>query len=243
MHVLITNHALRTRGGSELYTRDLAIGLRARGVTVSVYSPLNGEVAAEIARQGILVCSDLDEIRGTPDLIHGHHDIQTIAALCRFPTTPAIFVCHGVDPWQEMPPIHPAIARYYAVGPLTADHIRTTARVSGDQITIIPNWVDTDRVVQKASLSATPREALVVSNAHYDKGAIEVACQSRGIRLRRFGRGFGQSSAQLEDEFCRVDLVFAVGRTALEAMAAGYGVILANGAGVAELLLPENFDS
>lgn len=243
MHVLITNHDLRFRAGSELYTQELAIGLAARGIDVSVYSPRLGDVASGIEAAGIRVVSDLSRIARAPDLIHGHHHIQTMAAITAFPGSPAIFVCHGTGPWQEFPPAHPRIVQYYAVGPLTARHVHRHAGVPPEKVKIVPNWVDTDRFRQKESLRQVPAEALIVHHDRYDTRPIESACHSRGIRLRTFGGRFGTVSDRLDVEFRGSDLVFATGRTALEAMSSGCGVILAGRAGISELILPQNLES
>ena len=48
MRILITNNGLATRAGTELYVRDLALGLLKRGHTPIAYSTKLGEVATEI---------------------------------------------------------------------------------------------------------------------------------------------------------------------------------------------------
>jgi glycosyltransferase involved in cell wall biosynthesis len=243
VHVLITNHGLQFRGGSELYTKELAIGLRARGVSVAVYAPRLGEVADEIAGTGIPVVSDLRDMTRVPDLIHGHHYLPTLAAIFRFRATPALFVCHGIEPWQELPPVHPAIVRYYAVGPLTAQHVCTHAGVTAADVTVIPNWVNIELFRQKETLREVPREALIVHNGLYLTVAIERACRDLGMSLRKYGRGLGETSNRLDVAFQAADIVFATGKTAIEAMASGCGVILAGEAGISELILPQNFES
>src|SRR5215470_13196513 len=95
LRVLITNTWLYARAGTELYVRDLATALLACGHSPIVYSPVLGAVATEIRAATVPVVDDLDAIGVAPDVIHGHHHLETLSALLRFPGVPAIFVCHG----------------------------------------------------------------------------------------------------------------------------------------------------
>src|SRR5688572_6673820 len=112
MRILITNNTLATRAGSELYVRDLAIELRRRGHEPIAYSPLLGAVAEDLRAATVPVTNDLGTIRLRPDIIHGQHHLETMTALTHFPGVPAINVCHGWIPWQEIPLQHPRIGRY-----------------------------------------------------------------------------------------------------------------------------------
>ena len=98
MRILITNNTLARRAGSELYVRDLALGLIKRGHTVFAYSTNLGDVARELQSAGIEVVNNLDQLEFEPNIIHGHHHLDTMTALLRFPHVPAIFVCHGSNP-------------------------------------------------------------------------------------------------------------------------------------------------
>ena len=115
MRVLITNRTLATRTGTELYVRDLAIALAERGHTPIVYTPQPGEIAQEIRARTIAVTDDLLTIAGPPDIIHGHHGLETLAALLAFPGVPAIAVCHSWIGWSDAPVPFPRVLRYLAV--------------------------------------------------------------------------------------------------------------------------------
>src|SRR5262249_58777228 len=104
LRVLITNVTLASRTGTELFVRDLAVGLLRRGHTPVVYSTDPGELAAELARAGVAVVADLDALGVPPDLIHGNHHPETVTALLRFPGVPAVFVCHDRLAWHSPPP-------------------------------------------------------------------------------------------------------------------------------------------
>ena len=55
LRVLITNHTLAGRGGTELYLRDTAMELVKRGHTPIAYSSILGEVARELEAANIPV--------------------------------------------------------------------------------------------------------------------------------------------------------------------------------------------
>ena len=94
MKVLITNHTLATRSGTETYTRDLALGLLVKGHSPIVYSPHGGAIANELRALTVPVIDDLSKISGKIDVIHGHHRHETLTALLHFPNVPALFFVH-----------------------------------------------------------------------------------------------------------------------------------------------------
>src|SRR5262245_39504902 len=99
MRVLITNLSLSARSGTEMHVRDLALELLRCGHSPTVYSPLVGVVADELRACGIHIISDLADEREPPHVIHGHHLIETMTAVGRFPGVPGIFVCHDRNAW------------------------------------------------------------------------------------------------------------------------------------------------
>jgi hypothetical protein len=109
MRVLLTNNTLKHHAGSEMYIRDLAATLVRRGHSPVAYSQELGPVAEELRAASVPVIDDLNELTVPPDVIHGHHHLEIMAALLRFRGVPAIFVCHGWVPWEESPPLHPRI--------------------------------------------------------------------------------------------------------------------------------------
>ena len=92
MRILITNNRLAERAGTELYTRDIAAALVARGHEPIVYSQVLGEVAEELRAAAVPVVDDLERISEPPDIVHGHHHLETMTALQWFPGVPAVFV-------------------------------------------------------------------------------------------------------------------------------------------------------
>src|SRR5688572_26159647 len=92
--VLLTNLRLEGRTGTELYVRDIAYGLLAKGHRPVIYSPRLGKLAQEIRAETIPVIDDLSRLSAPPDIIHGHHSNETLTALLHFPNVPGIFFLH-----------------------------------------------------------------------------------------------------------------------------------------------------
>jgi len=244
LRILITNNRLAERAGSELYVHDLALALLGQGHSPIAYSSVLGEVAADLARATVPVISDLAALQIEPDVIHGQHHLETMSAVLRFPRTPAVYVCHGWAPWEEQPPVFPSIRRYIAVDDLCRERLETTPGISPDRIRTVYNAVDLTRFLPRAPLPARPRAALIFSNYAADAGfidAIRSACAAHGIaRVDILGRAAATSVAAPERVLPEYDVVFAKARCALEAMAVGCAVIVADYAGLGGMVTPAN---
>jgi hypothetical protein len=244
LKVLLTNTHLIHRGGTELYIRDLATALKRIGHRPFVYSPRLGGVAEEIRALSIPVVDSLDALAESPDVIHGQHHLETMTALWRFPDTPALFVSHGYFPWQEAPPLFPRILRYVVVGVFGLDRLIGEFGIDRERVTVVPNFVDFKRFRQRSELSPRPRRALLFGNwateDYHD--AVLAACAERSITLDVAGLSLGTVADCPEVLLHQYELVFAVGRSALEAMATGAAVILAGPAGLGPLVTSRNFD-
>ena len=248
LRVLITNNTLDARAGSELYVRDLALGLLRRGHAPVAYSSVLGEVADELTAASIPVLDDLRALSVAPDVIHAHHHLDAMCAMLRFPDVPAVFVCHGWQPWQEQPPVFPAIRRYVGVDDVCTERILTTPGVDAARVRTVYNAVDLTRFARRADpLPTRPRSALIFSNyATEDSyvGAIREACRAASIeRVDVIGRGTGTAVDRPELVLPHYDLVFAKARCALEAMAVGAAVIVADYSGLGGMVTPENVEA
>jgi hypothetical protein len=246
LRVLITCRELDIRAGTQLYTRDVAEVLRELGHSPVVYSPRLGEVAAELRARGVAVISHLAQLGNPPDIIHGQHHLEAMEAMLRFPGVPALFVCHGWLPWPEAPPRFPSLLHYVAVDGLRRDRLVLEHGISEDRVTILHNFVDLDRFRPRPPLPQRPRRALLLSNQASVETfvpAVERACAAAGLELTVAGHAAGQSVQSPEDLIASFDLVFARGRTALEAMAVGAAVILCDLEGCGPLVGTANFDA
>ncbi len=247
LRILLTLRDLTLRGGSQLFTRDVAEGLRELGATPIVYSPRLGELASELRARGVAVIDDLDRLgSAVPEVIHGQHHLEAMTAMLRFPQVPAIYVCHGWLPWQEAPPRFPSLRHYVAIDGLRRDRLVLEHGIAESQVEILPNFVDLERFKPRERLPAKPLRALLLSNQATPQGfaaTVLRAAAARAISLDTVGVGFGNATARPETLLGDYDLVFARGRSALEAMAVGCAVVLCDVEGCGALVDPQNFDA
>lgn len=235
MKILITNTELSNRSGSELYVKEVAEELIWRGHVVAAYSTQVRELGKEMIEAGIETVDNLSELSWVPDIIHGQHHMEAMTALARFPGVPAIYICHGYRPWQETPPLHPRIMQYFAVDSRTLDYAVKHHGVPQDAIRLIHNFVDLCRFKQRPPLPERPQKALVFNNVANSANylpLVQAACNKAGIAMDTIGLASGRISSRPEEILKDYDLVFAVGRSALEALATGAALVICNDFGV-----------
>jgi hypothetical protein len=237
---------LETRAGTQVVVRDLAVELRRQGHTPLVYSPRLGATAQEIAGYGIEVIGQLEKVSQTPDLIHGHHHPQVVEALLRFPSIPAIYVCHAAGPSVEEPFYHPRILRYLGVDGPCQERIERTPDIPRACVEMSLNAVDLERFRRRDPLPSRPRRALVFSNyatRATQLPAIRKACRKAGLELEVIGHMAGSAVSNPEEVLPHYDIVFAKGRCALEALAVGNAVVVCDFGGVGAMVSSGNFES
>ena len=235
---------MTSRSGTETHARDLALRLRKKPFQIAIYSPLCGDLADELRGQGIVVVDNLDDLPFTPDLIHGHHHVETMTALLRYPDTPGIFVCHDGSAWHDKAPNFPRILRYVGVD------LRCKNRLIKDlgtekSVSVIHNSVDLDRFTKRSPLREKPKRAVLFS--HYASSdthlpCVKEACDRSGISLEVIGRASGNPVSAPESVLGNFDLVFGKARCAMEAMAVGCAVVLIDQKGCGPLVSPGNFE-
>ena len=137
LSVLITNQKLANRSGTELYVRDLALGLLQRGHRPIVYSPRLGAVAAEIRTHTIPVVDDLAAVAEAPDIIHGNYGLETLTALLAFPGVPAVAMCHSWVGWADRTVVSPRIGRYLAVDDTCRDRLVREQGIPPDRVDVV----------------------------------------------------------------------------------------------------------
>lgn len=243
LNVLLTIQTMEGPAGGSLYVRDFARELARLGHRPSVYCRRLGTPANELLSAGIPVIDSVDKLT-PPDIIHGNSPIETVAALLRFPQTPALFVCHGWGP-DAMAPRLPGIVRYLAVSEHARDALLSWFGVPEHMIILHQNPVDLERFPRRIPLPAAPQRALVFSNTLTELNhlpAIQEACAEAGLSLDTVGLGTGTARSDPETILGEYDVVFAKGRAALEALATGCAVILADISGFGEMVTTENYD-
>lgn len=245
LRVLLTNITLASRTGTEINVRDLAISLLREGHHPVVYSPVLGAVADEIRAATVPVVSELASVGVPPDVIHGHHHPQTMAALLHFPGVPAVFFAHDWNAWWDVPPRFPRIYRYVAVDDTLLDRLALEEGLPRERLRVLLNAVDLGRFLPREPLPVRPRRALLFSHTASRgeaRSAVEAACRKVGIPLDVAGAGAGWISDRPETLLARYDLVFARGRCALEALASGAAVVLCGIEGAGPLVTSTEVD-
>lgn len=239
LRVLVTNNSLARRAGTELYTRDLALGLLERGHTPIVFSTISGEVAQELRAATVAVISDLNALAVAPDVIHGQHHMEAMMALLHFPRVPAVHFCHGWLPWQESPPHFPRILRYVAVDYTCRDRLILESGIPEEKVRVLLNFVDLERFKPRAPLPPRPARGLLFSNYANQETHLRVvreAAAHTGIDLDVVGFGVGNPCADPEKLLSGYDIVFAKARAALEALAVGTAVVLCDASGMGSMV-------
>jgi hypothetical protein len=244
LRVLITNINLWPPSGTVLYVRDLALELRRQGHTPVVFSSPAGGVAAELRDAEIEATDRLGRLRETPDIIHGHHYAPTLVALGRWPTVPAIHVCHDHTSPNDKTPIHPNIYRHLGVSRVCVQRLIRDG-VPESRTDLVSNFVDLARFSPRAPLPERPRRALVFSNyadGHSHLPVVIEACRQAGLELDVVGAGVGRIATRPERLLPTYDIVFAKAKAAMEAMAVGSAVILCDFSGVGPMVTSTRFD-
>ena len=238
----MTNLTLASRTGTEVVTRDLALGLARAGHQVCVFSPVLGTVAEEITASGVHVASRLEDVPFRPDIIHGHHHVETTLALVHFRSVPAVFVCHDRLNWHDSPPQLNAIRRYVAVDWNCLERLVIEAGIPEERTRVILNAVDLRRFKKRQCLPKKPARALVFSNyatENADLATLQRACVKAGLEIAIIGQGTAAQASRPEEIIGEFDLVFAKARCALEALACGCAVILYDWQGLGPMVTSE----
>jgi hypothetical protein len=232
-------------GGMETYTRDLALGLERRGHSVAVVNDGVHRTGRPMSSEGVRVCRDWDEVGFAPDVIHGQSAVDTVAALSRFPVVPAVFQCHSAGPLSA-PPRHPRIYRYLGMGPTFTQRLAIEFGFPEYATEVVANSVDLSRFRIARRPPDKPTKVLFYNSYHWPGSptleAIRVAVSRCGLELDCIGRPFGNVIERPEDVLPGYDIVFACGRSAIEAIASGCAVIVLSMTSCGELVRPSNFD-
>ena len=244
--VLIATFSATSCSGTDLYTRDLALALLRRGWQPIVYATVLGQVAQELREATIPVTDDIMSIAAPPHVIHGHHHLETLTALARFPGVPALFVCHDGLTWHSTPPRTRRIGAYVAVDRNCRDRMVLESGVAESSIRVLLNAVDLERFPRRPPLPPTPRRALIFSNnalPNAFSATIRAACEQRGLSLDIIGVKANTATDHPENVLHNYDLVFAKARCALEAAATGAAVIICDSLGLAGMITSRDLDA
>jgi hypothetical protein len=223
MRIVLTSENFDGFAGTETYTLTVAQQLDALGHDVSIYSPNRGAIAQFARDQGVRVLGSDALPAGCDLLVFGDaatcHDLAS-----RYRDAVRLFVSHSCSHALQFPP---QLVGCCDAVILLNDRVRRAveARSGHAPIVRLRQPIDTARFQHVGPPREQPRRALVLSNnvARFRAQLITRACSAAGIELAWIGAPTS-STATPEHAIADADLVIALGRSALEGMAAGRAV-------------------
>lgn len=248
MRILLANHHLQDRAGSELYTFELATGLAELGHEVAVFTFDAGDIAAELRERGVAVFTHGDEgfiERFRPEVAHVQHSpclyyLGGLGLEC-----PVVYSFLGVLPPLETPPLRwDGVAAWVGISEEVLEAMGRSPFGQAVPGTLVRNWFDDRRLVRPAAFESRPvRRVVVVTNHLADALCAGLdAVQAAQPDFSWQHLGYPDASVRLTaDVLAPYDLVVTIGRTALLAAAVGKPVLLYDVHGSDGLLSAERF--
>jgi hypothetical protein len=244
MNVLITNSRLDGYGGSQAFVRDLGRALQRAGHEVVAYSSDPGNVDTLTEAGMIPTCNDLKSLPFKPDIIHAQHHLDAMTAILGLPELPAVYHCHGAV-WRECAPRHPRIYHYLAMSRTLGERMMVESAIPPERLSTLLNTVDLQRFTTVRSAAPRLTRALFYNKIHHPNGstltAIRRVCERLGITLDCNGQKFGTHIAHPEAVLPTYDLVFASGKSAIDALACGCAVVVLGRTSCGTLVMPDNY--
>ena len=245
MRILITNIVLDARTGTEIVTRDLALGFAARGHQVEVFTSLPGGISEEIVAAGIPLLTDPASLQ-RPDVIHANHFEHALPVFDRFPDVPALAVCHDPVNLNARSVRHPSIRRWSAVSENCRKRVAREAGLPLDEVTLLPNYIDL-ALGEAPAQPFGPGKRWLYAAEKRDARPLRKRLQFLGLCLSRplDQVALFSKPRRIVDNFPALarnyDLVFASDRCAAEAAATGAPVIVCDPRGLAGFLTPRTW--
>ncbi len=249
MKILLGNNTLSLLAGSETWTYTLALALKKAGHNVACYSPDLGIISDKLAQEdipsyrhmntgGIQMFSPiLEESRDHDyDVIIANHWHIVAQLRNRFPKTPIMSTIHGIihhhpDDKEQWAPEHPAmesgVNQFIAVSEEVQALLKQEYNIESE---IVRNFIDIKRYGSLPEAKKKPEQFLI--NTNYlgsDDPPVKLirdTAKLMGAKVAAIGVNFSpnfHTEIAIKDS----DVVFGMGRSVLEGMAAGrLGVVL-----------------
>lgn len=241
LKILLGNNTLSLLAGSETWTQTLAEQLKEMGHDVSCFSPELGVVADELLKKGIKSFSSIQTSEIKPfsyvleeavdhnyDVVISNHYEITNYLRRQLPKTPIISTIHGIihEFEGQIAPEHPAldagVNQFVAVSEEVQALLKEKYNIDS---VIIRNFFDLKKLGSlKTASPGKPKQFLINTNyMSADDPAIKVireVAKYFDAKVGALGVNFSQMldvSKAIEDS----DVVFGMGRSVLEGVAAG----------------------
>jgi len=186
MRILLANHHLDQRAGSELYCMELATELRQAGHEVALFTFRPGALSQELTRRGLPVfsASEVPAIEAfAPEVLHVHHApcLYFLGALRL--KAPVVFSSLGVVPALEGAPIVWAgVAHGLAVSEEVHEALAATPFGAAVPLSVCRNWFDDRGLEKPAPAPARAARRIAVVTNHLDptlKEDLDALCAER----------------------------------------------------------------
>lgn len=259
LNILIGLNGFQNYTGSETYTYYLAKELIRRGHKVDIYSHYG--YGLPLADGNLRVrywnAENIKANKGKYNILCLMHPEPTKNALKSFPHIPAVSVIHGTIK-GEKPLLSDQIKKYVCVSQEVATFVRNEFNISEDRVTVVPNFIDL--ADYKYNPSILPGLNFLWAGLICERtirsleAAINITARIKGAQLVVIGRqamdiNFPnlpsiryEGVRKITSEFLSgFNLVFAVGRTALESIATGVPVYVLGQDGSDGLVTEDNF--
>lgn len=242
LRILIGNNTLSLLAGSETWTYTLARQLKEMGHFVACFGTELGVISDKLNEEGIFCYSEvikdgartfsyvLEEPKDhTYDVIIANHWNVVEYLRSQFPTTPIISTIHGVlhflEDGKSRGPEHPALEAGVNQFVSVSEEVRDMLlKDYGLDSVVIRNFFDLKRFGALRPANDKPKQFLI--NTNYSSGDepvvrnIRDAARKLGIKVAAVGVNFAQTmdiTRAIEDS----DVIFGMGRSVLEGIAAG----------------------
>ena len=229
------------RSGTEIVTRDLAIGMRRRGHDVDVYTGQTGGLTEELAAAGVNIYTDPDSVP-VPDVFHVNHMGFARPLMELHKSVPVLVQCHDATHGNAALFNSDQVKLWSGVSQACRTRVGLETGVPLEAVRFLPNCVETDHLPElRQKMPIFPRRWLFVGEKPGGKRLerrLRLAAALFATRLDIVGPFVSAPDIvdDLASHAASYDLVFASARCALESAAAGTGVIVCDPRGLAGFL-------
>lgn len=246
MKILVTTHHLLNLSGTEIFTQTLVNYLTRNKHDVILYSKYINKDIPFLFEKSVKIVDNLELIKNEKfDIAHVHHNINAFEIRRYFPEIKIIFMSHGILPFLEQPPIPEiGVSKYLAVSEEVKNNLIENYNINQKKIVIIRNLIDKNIFKETKNINKYPKKALVISSRIDTKSIkiIKKTCKKLHIKCDFVGKqNKVVSQIQLVKLINESDIVFSLGRGAMEAMFCGRIPIIFDYLGGDGMVTPKNF--
>lgn len=263
LKILLGNNTLALLAGSETWSYTLAIQLKEMGHDVTCFAPELGIISERLLEAGIKSYNNLsvsgakmfsyvleEKVDHNYDVIIANHNNVVDYLRSQFPKTPIISTIHGIihkgengEIYPEHPALNAGVNQFIAVSEEVQNMLQEEYSIDS---VVIRNFFDLKKFKDLRAPATTPQQFLVNTNYMVKEdpaiAVLREVAKHYGARMSAIGMNFAQSenvAKVIED----ADVVFGMGRSVLEGVAAGrLGIVhgrWGTGGVVCESMVPE----